>query len=918
MKSDFFKKTASIIIAAALLAGYAPVGSIADSIHDFAITASADEINYDDAVTVSTWNDLQEAINSAETGDVIVLTSPSSGNWVKPTEEGSSIHIPAGKTVTLELQTSIYRSLNEAVDDGCVFRNEGNLTIIGGKYISGGNNAGDGGGIYNSGTLTIDSYVDDNKAKRGGGIFNDGTLVLRGHRVSSNEAEIGGGIYNTANGTIIFESVSQSDSGTFITNNEATTNYGGIYNEGKLEMKCFPYVYNNYIEATEENDYTSTNSNLYLANDTVIDFDSDIDLDGISFDYRNLYVGMESPRVFTSGFSAYKDNETIIEKYFKSDDERYDPELNDDGEFNLGLNYWGLAADVCENGGTVKLEKDAVSNGSFLHIPAGVETTIDLNGHTIDRGLGKGNVPEDPGYWSGEQNESGCIIMNEGTLTIMDSSAEQTGKLTGGYSDSFYSYVGGGVYNLGTFTLLGGSITGNVGHDGAVTNGEDATFNLFGGSIIGNYEASGGAYSGGTINIKGSPVVKDNYISGRGGFIPYNVCTTVNIVGELDEGADLHASVGTNVFTNGYSKFMGDQDPNKFFTHDFAAANIILNDDGEAECTQDSYLTGTNLMLDGKIGIVFNFNISPYDEVALYTEWGDSKRDMYLVEGAYGTTATVYLTPKELCEDIKFSVRKYHSGDCFDGIHWGDELNTDFTEIEGGTFNVRTDYLDKIINGEYDESEKSLAKATANYCAAAQKLFNYKTDNLVNKGINYVHGENIPDISELTSEFTSPEDVHIVEADNNVDDTFSYCGSSLILENSTVLRHYFKIERKGDTVYNYKVYGDNLLNQSGYPMWLKSCGENSDYYYIDTYHISAEDLSKGLSLNVYKQKSNESWGERIINFTYSPMDYVYYALRSSDIDENAKKTAEALFYYSQEANAYIQAHLPVDNDEYDY
>ena len=66
MRSILFRRSAAILLAAALVTGYAPVGSIADGIsHAVSISASADEV-----VEVTTWSGLQQAVNNAENGAV--------------------------------------------------------------------------------------------------------------------------------------------------------------------------------------------------------------------------------------------------------------------------------------------------------------------------------------------------------------------------------------------------------------------------------------------------------------------------------------------------------------------------------------------------------------------------------------------------------------------------------------------------------------------------------------------------------------------------------------------------------------------------------------------------------------------------------------------------------------------------------
>ena len=74
---------------------------------------------------------------------------------------------------------------------------------------------------------------------------------------------------------------------------------------------------------------------------------------------------------------------------------------------------------------------DDVNTSSYIHVPDGVTAEIDLNGHTIDRGLtefvGDGHVIQ---------------IDEGGELLITDKSEAKTGTIKGGYT-----YDGAGINN---------------------------------------------------------------------------------------------------------------------------------------------------------------------------------------------------------------------------------------------------------------------------------------------------------------------------------------------------------------------------------------------------------------------------------------------------------------------------------------
>lgn len=89
----------------------------------------------------------------------------------------------------------------------------------------------DNGGIFNQGTLILDSTtVSNNSAQSGGGIYNDGTASLNNSTVSGNVAHTGGGIHNTANGSLTINTSNLSG-------NSSRGSGGAIDNGGTLTIE---------------------------------------------------------------------------------------------------------------------------------------------------------------------------------------------------------------------------------------------------------------------------------------------------------------------------------------------------------------------------------------------------------------------------------------------------------------------------------------------------------------------------------------------------------------------------------------------------------------------------------------------------------------------------------------------------------
>ena len=106
-----------------------------------------------------------------------------------------------------------------------------------------------------------------------------------------------------------------------------------------------------------------------------------------------------------------------------------------------------LLGEAFAKGGEIILDGDVVVENT-LTVPADVTVTLDLNGYTMSM------VETDT------ITKNQALINNKGTLTIVDSSAEQTGKLSYKYDGGQSTWVAATTIsnNHGTLTIKGGTI----------------------------------------------------------------------------------------------------------------------------------------------------------------------------------------------------------------------------------------------------------------------------------------------------------------------------------------------------------------------------------------------------------------------------------------------------------------------------
>ena len=206
----------------------------------------------------------------------------------------------------------------------------------------------------------------------------------------------------------------------------------------------------------------------------------------------------------------------------------------------LSMDWTGLqdaltnSSTDADNPTVITLPNDIEGSDNHLYISGGHHVIIDLNGHKIDRGL---TEPRD----EGEVIRIYGSQTNLASLTICDS--QGGGAITGGFTSS--GGGAGGIYvYYGDLTLESGSICGNkctgFGGGGIRLAGIDCTFTMNGGSITGNVantnknsEAEcGGAiffYGNGEVHISGGSIT-GNYChtpaKGCGGIGGYPSTTT--------------------------------------------------------------------------------------------------------------------------------------------------------------------------------------------------------------------------------------------------------------------------------------------------------------------------------------------------------------------------------------------------------
>ena len=325
-------------------------------------------------------------------------------------------------------------------------------------------------------------------------------------------------------------------------------------------------------------------------------------------------------RDMTDGMNSYSGT------YESSDKVRFNEKTLTPDKAGTAWAFLQSRINYATNGTTIKLTEnvEATDTDTALVIPEGKSITLELNGFTLDRRKTAASA-------------DGNVITNNGTLTIRDSSIDDSGVITGGY----HSTAGGGIVNNGTLNIEGGAITGNRAYEGGgIANLSGSALNLYGGSvssntayqfggagvlnsgemmmsggtisdntvedvsyngggiwtngtltlsggtITGNRAGTGGNgggiyYTGGTLNLYGSPVISGNKASGADSDLFIKGNRVVTVTDQLESGARIGLrkdALDSSALTSGLS---GKGDVKSFFS-DHEGYAVGRNSDGEA------------------------------------------------------------------------------------------------------------------------------------------------------------------------------------------------------------------------------------------------------------------------------------------------------------------------------------------------
>ena len=434
-----------------------------------------------------------------------------------------------------------------------------------------------GRGVYvSSGTFNMyGGSITGNKAQdaqgRGGGVYvysGSGTFNMYGGSITGNTANsYGGGVYVDGGG---FTMSGGTIGGTKTGETNTATYGGGVYVTGKGSFTMSASADGQNIPSITGNNATENGGGVYVVGSS-------------TFKMTGGSIGGTNEN---DANTAYRGGGVCV----------------DCGKFTMSASADGqnipsiTGNNATENGGGVYV----IGSSSTFKMTGGTIGGTDANDANTATNGGGVCVSKNGSF---EMSGSSCITNNKATsygggVHISYASATFTmkgGSITGNnaYKSDYISTFGGGVcVGNGTFTMTDGSITGNnAAYGGGVYTVNE--FKMSGGSITGNnaYKSDyistfgGGVCVGsGIFTVSGEVTVTDNTKGGTKGadgkftgdtknnvYLPTGKTITIG-TDKLSEGAQLGVTVsgdyGDYPFTSGWNANMSDKTPSDYFISD--------------------------------------------------------------------------------------------------------------------------------------------------------------------------------------------------------------------------------------------------------------------------------------------------------------------------------------------------------------
>ncbi len=484
---------------------------------------------------------LRQAITDAESGATINFTNTLSGGDIVLT----STELLLNKNLTIDASSLTNGITLNGNDDGYRVFNiaSGTTNVLTALTIVNGAPFGNGGGIINSGNLSLNHCtVANNSASSGGGIYNSGTLTLHQCTLSGNYANsFGGGIRNTVSGTLTLNQCTLSG------NRANTGTGGGIGNIGTLNLTNTIVAGNTAASSDDIAGSTTTSGGVNLTS-------------GFPMLAALGNYGGPTPTMPPLPGSPAIDGCTNGSPAFATDQRGFARVV--DGDFN------GTAvADIGAVEFAPRIVTSAADDGG-----AGTLRTIIANAFNGDLILFTNTLS---GATIVLTNASGELLLNKNLtidgsaltngISISGNNAHRVFEIASGTTNVLTALTitngnsgggdGGGIYNQGALTVNNCTLAGNSADTGAgIRNASGASLSVNQSTLANNTAGFGGGgifNYGGTVIVRQSTVSANSALNGSGLF--NDIFATMIISNSIVAG---NTGFGSDIYNGGGGTFL--------------------------------------------------------------------------------------------------------------------------------------------------------------------------------------------------------------------------------------------------------------------------------------------------------------------------------------------------------------------------
>lgn len=274
----------------------------------------------------------------------------------------------------------------------------------------------------------------------------------------------------------------------------------------------------------------------------------------------------------------------------------------------------------------------------------------------------------------------------------------------------------------------------------------------------------------------------------------------------------------------------------------------------------DGYTVTQNAVLSDDIEMQFNVTATGSLIAGFDVFVNDTKIGNVPVETGVKKTIGVSLIASQMSQNIKLQAVDAN----------GEAVG------EPRTYSLR-EYLLAVMNGNFDETTKELAKNAYNYCAMAQIHANRDTDVIKDDVVEVTPAE--PDEFKGTILAGSTEGIAAKTA-------------TLLIENKISIRIYFQLTA-GESIKNFTfTYGDKVLEPVA----------SGSRYYVEVDEINPQMYKENVVITVAKG------GQSGLTVTYSAMAYIQRTYHNANTADKLKNLVMAMNGYHEAAVAYVLAH----------